>query len=132
MLFRETIFITGFPGFIASRLIERLAESQTQFYILVQPQFVEAAMQEIAEIADFTRTRLDSFVIVEGDITQPNLGISGRDLETIQFETTGVYHLAALYDLAVPKDPAFQVNLRGTKNVNDFVRQMKNLRRYNY
>ena len=106
MLFRESIFITGFPGFIAGRLVERLAGSQTQFYLLVQPQFVEFAMQEIEEIADFTDTPLDSFVIVEGDVTQPKLGISDADLETIQYEVTDVFHLAAAYDLAVSKDAA--------------------------
>jgi thioester reductase-like protein len=132
MFYRETVFITGFPGFIASRLIERMSDGQTQFYILVQPQFVDIAMQEIEEIADFTKSRLDSFVLVEGDITEPNLGISGKDLETIQFETNSVYHLAAAYDLAISKDLAFSVNLQGTKNVNDFIRPMKNLRRYNY
>lgn len=132
MLFRESIFITGFPGFIAGRLVERLASSQTQFYLLVQPQFVDIAMEEIAQIADFTDTQLENFVIVEGDITQPKLGIPDSDLETIQFETTDVYHLAAAYDLAVSKDAAFNVNLQGTKNVNDLVCTLKDLRRYNY
>ena len=132
MLFRETFFITGFPGFIAGRLVERLAGSQTQFYLLVQPQFVKAAIEEVEEIADFTNTVLDNFVIVEGDITLPNLGISNADLETIQYEATDVFHLAAAYDLAVPKDLAFKVNLQGTRNVNDLVRSVRNLRRYNY
>lgn len=132
MLFRETIFLTGFPGFIAGRLVERLAGSQTQFYLLVQPQFVEIAMQEIEEIADFTQTPLDNFVLVAGDVMQSNLGISDADLETIQYETTDVFHLAAAYDLAISKDIAFNVNLQGTKNVNDLVCSLKNLRRYNY
>lgn len=132
MLYRETIFLTGFPGFIAGRLVERLAQTETQFFLLVQPQFIEKAMAEIEEIAAATNTPLESFVIVEGDITQPNLGISNADLETIQFETTDVFHLAAAYDLAVPKEIAFNVNLEGTKNVNDLVRSIRNLRRYNY
>ena len=132
MLYRESIFITGFPGFIASRLVERLAASQTQFFLLVQPQFIEKAMHELEEIADFTNTHLENFVIVEGDVTQPKLGISDADLETILYETTDVFHLAAAYDLAVPKDTAFSVNLQGTKNVNDVVCSLKNLRRYNY
>lgn len=132
MLYKESIFITGFPGFIAGRLVERLAGSQTQFYLLVQPHLVETAMFEIEEISDFTQTPLDNFVIVEGDITQPKLGISDSDLETIQYETTDVFHLAAAYDLAVSKDAAFTINLQGTKNVNDLVCSLKNLRRYNY
>ena len=132
MFYRETIFITGFPGFIASRLVEILVGSETQFYILVQPSLLEKAMQEIEEIADFTSTPLDNFVLVEGDITQPDLGISDADLEVIRYETTDVYHLAALYDLAVSKEEAINVNLQGTRNVNDLVRSLKNLRRYNY
>lgn len=132
MLYRESIFITGFPGFIAGRLVEQLAKPETQFFLLVQPQFVQKAMEEVEEIADFTNTPLESFVIVEGDITQPKLGISDEDLETIQYETTDVFHLAAAYDLGVSKDLAFKVNLEGTKNVNDFVCSLKNLRRYSY
>lgn len=132
MLYRESIFLTGFPGFIAGRLVERLAKPETQFFLLVQPQFIEKAMDEVEEIAELTNTPLESFVIVEGDITEPNLGISDADLETIQFETTDVFHLAAAYDLAVAKDVAFSVNLEGTKNVNDLVRSIRNLRRYNY
>lgn len=132
MLFRESIFVTGFPGFIASRLIERLAHPETQFFLLVQPHLVDAAMREIEDIADATNTPLESFVIVEGDITLPNLGIPDADLETIQFETTDVFHLAAGYDLSIPKETAFSVNLQGTSNVNDLVRSIKNLHRYNY
>jgi thioester reductase-like protein len=132
MLFRETYFITGFPGFIAERLIERLASSETQFFLLVQPHLVERAMKEIEEISVSTAVPLENFVIVEGDITQPQLGIPNADLETIQFETTDVFHLAAAYDLDVEKDLAFRVNLQGTKNVNDLVLSIKELKRYNY
>ena len=132
MLYRRSIFLTGFPGFIAGRLLEELAEPETQFFLLVQPQFVERAMEEVEDIAEMSGTPLESFVIVEGDITEPQLGISTGDLETIQFETTDVFHLAAAYDLVVPKDVAFRVNLEGTKNVNDLVCSIKNLRRYNY
>jgi len=90
MLYRESIFITGFPGFIAGRLVERLAGSQTQFFLLVQPHLVETAIQDVEEIAEYTKTPLDNFVIVEGDVTQPKLGIADADLETIKFETTDV------------------------------------------
>lgn len=132
MLYRESIFITGFPGFIAGRLLERLVKSETQFFILVQRHLIQKAMDDIEFIAEMTQTPLECFVIVEGDITLPNLGISDADLETIQYETTDVFHMAAAYDLGVSKDVAFNVNLQGTKNVNDFVCSLKNLRRYNY
>ncbi len=132
MLYRESCFITGFPGFIAGRLVEKLIAPERQFFLLVQPQFVDRAVEEIEEIAERTGTPLDSFVLFEGDISLPDLGIPQSDLETIQYETTDVFHLAAAYDLGVSKDIAFNVNLQGTKNVNDVVCTIKNLRRYNY
>lgn len=132
MLFRESIFVTGFPGFIASRLVERLASTETQFFLLVQPHFVERAMDEIESISEVTDTPLENYVIVEGDITQPRLGIEPDDFETIRYETTDIFHLAAAYDLAVAKDVAFSVNLEGTKNVNEFARTVTDLKRYNY
>ncbi len=132
MLFRESIFVTGFPGFIASRLVEKLAGPETQFFLLVQPQFVEKAMAEVEDIAEATGTPLECFVLVEGDITLPKLGVPDADLETMQHEVTDVFHLAAVYDLAVDKDLAFRVNFEGTKNVNDFVQTIRPLRRYNY
>lgn len=132
MLFRESFFITGFPGFIAGRLVEQLIGPERQMYLLVEPRFVERAMDEIDQISQATATPLDNFVIVEGDITHPKLGISDADLEVIQYETTDIFHLAAAYDLSVAKDIAFNVNLLGTRHINDLASSVKDLRRYNY
>jgi len=124
--------LTGFPGFIAGRLVERLAGRETQFFLLVQKSFIEKAMNDLAAITRLTDAPLENFALVEGDITQENLGLSGDDLRIIFEETTDVYHLAAVYDLAVEKDLAFSVNVEGTKNVNELVKNVKKLRRYNY
>lgn len=132
MPFNETIFLTGFPGFIAERLVERLSRPDTQFFLLVQPQFVEKATEAVERIAKKTETPLENFALIEGDISQPNLGISDDDLGTIREETTDVFHLAAAYDLAVDREMATRVNLEGTKNVNELCRSLPNLHRYNY
>lgn len=130
--FNETIFLTGFPGFIAARLVERLAKKDTQFYLLVQKTFVEKAISNVERIAKITDSPLENFAIVEGDITLENLGMNSGDLETVCAETTEVYHLAAIYDLAVKREVAYRVNVEGTKNVNEFVKMLPKLRRYNY
>ena len=129
---KETVFLTGFPGFIAERLVERLATEETRFYLLVQKDFREKAAQDIGRISEKTDLPRANFVLIEGDITEENLGISAENVEKIRNETTSVYHLAAVYDLAVEKNLAFSVNVEGTKNVNDFVKTIVNLRRYNY
>ena len=132
MEFEETIFLTGFPGFIAERLVERLARPTTQFFLLVQPQFLSKATAAVERIAEKTTTPLENFALVEGDVTRPDLGISELDLETIRAETTDVFHLAAAYDLAIDNETATRVNLEGTRNINDICRTAPNLRRYNY
>lgn len=132
MEINKTIFVTGFPGFIAERLVTRLAKKDVQFFVLVQQQFVEKAIAAIEQIVEKTDAELENFALIEGDITKENLGIADEDLETIRGETTDIFHLAAVYDLAVAKDLATRVNLEGTKNVNDFARSIENLNRYNY
>jgi len=132
MLKEETIFITGFPGFIAARLVRRLAADGARFLLLVQPAFVARAREEVTNIARATNVPEEQFRIMEGDITQSSLGLSAADSEIARQETTTVFHLAAIYDLAVARDLAMRVNLEGTRNVNSFVRLIRYLRRYHY
>ncbi len=132
MGFSRTIFLTGFPGFIAERLVARLARADVQFFLLVQPQFVEKSMNAVSEIAVRTGVSEENFALIEGDITAADLGMPAEDLEIVRETTTDVFHLAAMYDLAVAKDAAYKVNFEGTKNVNDMVGSLPHLARYNY
>lgn len=132
MNFSETIFLTGFPGFIAERLVKRLASRETKFFLLAQTQFVAKATRVAVEIAAKTGAPRENFEIIEGDITEENLGINEENLQTVRRTATDIYHLAAIYDLAVEKEIARRVNVEGTKNVNEFVKSLPGLRRYNY
>lgn len=129
---QETVFLTGFPGFIASRLLRRLAKNDWRFLLLVQPAFAERAQHELVGIAQETGRSSSDFVLLSGDITEPNLGLSPADLETVRDESTIVFHLAAIYDLAVARDLAFRVNVHGTRNVNGFALKLPQLRHYHY
>ena len=128
----EMIFVTGFPGFIAERLVKRLAKLNARFILLVQPAFLERANADIARIGADTGLGVEGLSIVEGDITEPNLGMSAANLDRAKQETTTLFHLAAIYDLAVPRDVAMRVNVDGTRNVNQFARTLSHLRRYHY
>jgi thioester reductase-like protein len=132
MTLNETIFLTGFPGFIAGRLVQRLAADGARFILLVQPAFMERAREEAARISSETGARPDCFRLVEGDITKPGLGLSPQETERARRETTVLFHLAAIYDLAVERGPAFGVNVEGTRNVNQFALTLPGLRRYHY
>jgi len=132
MAFEETVFLTGFPGFIAGRLVRRLASEGARFILLVQPALLARARDEVAEIAAETEAPIANFSLVEGDITEPDLGLPKDELGRARAETRTLFHLAAAYDLAVEREVAQRVNVEGTKNVNDFVKSIVNLRRYHY
>ena len=129
---RETFFITGFPGFIANRLLERLARKECDFILLVQPSLLGRAREEIARIAQLVGKNAAEFKFVEGDISEPRLALSAADLELVQRETTRVFHLAAVYDLAVPEDLAMRVNAGGTRNVVELARTLPHLRQFHH
>src|ERR1041385_3087461 len=129
---RETLFITGFPGFIANRLLERLARKDCDFILLVQPALVSHALTELERITELTGRNRGDFQIVEGDIRQPRLALGDVEVELVQRETTRVFHLAAVYDLAVPQDLAMRVNAGGTRNVVELARAFPNLRQFHH
>jgi len=132
MLSDQTIFLTGFPGFIAGRLVKRLATEGARFLLLVQPTFIARARQDTERIATEAGVSPANFHIVEGDITRADLGLSSAELETARREATMLFHLAALYNLAVPRDIAMRVNVEGTRNVNRLALTLRSLNRYNY
>jgi len=132
MAFDETIFVTGFPGFIAGRLVERLAGEGARFILLVQSSLAARAQRDVATIVAKTGADAGNFSIVEGDITQPNLGLSQEELGRARSETDTLFHLAAIYDLAVERELAQRVNVQGTEHVNQFAKSIPNLKRYHY
>lgn len=128
----ETVFLTGFPGFIAGRLVRRLAQEGPRFLLLVQPALVSRAQEELEQIARSAERPGKDFRILEGDISRKDLGLTSRSLEVARAEATVIFHLAAAYDLAVARELALSVNLEGTRNVNQFARSLPNLRHYHY
>lgn len=127
-----TVFLTGFPGFIASRLLRRLASEGGRYFLLVQPDFVARANGELKAIAEETGKTLSDFVIIEGDITRPDLGMSPPDLEMTRAETAIIFSLAAVYDLGVEREVGMNVNVRGTRHMNQFAHSLPHLKHYHY
>lgn len=127
-------FVTGFPGFIATRLVRSMSQSlpEERFELLVHPSQMSKARHAIEELESSSHAGASRFIVVEGDITVPGLGLEDRDGQRLRAEVTRVFHLAAIYDLAVGKEIAEKVNVQGTQNVTDWVRTLAGLKRYVY
>lgn len=126
-------FFTGFPGFLATQIIHFLAKNDatSSFTMLVHPSQLQKAQQEAQSLRAAYRGA-ERFTVLPGDITQPNLGLSEATCKALQGKLHFVFHLAAIYDLAVPKDLAYQVNVIGTKRVLEWVETLPHLRRFVY
>lgn len=128
--------MTGYPGFLASNLIRQLIHDHQQdiehIYLLVLPSQESKANEEIKGFSNKNFIPENLFSIVLGDITKPGLAIFEDISQSLQESVTHVFHLAAIYDLAVPKDIAYDVNVNGTKNVNNWVKTLNKLSRYIY
>lgn len=133
---KHTYFFTGFPGFLASSLIKQLIIDHQQkidyIYLLTLPHLKEQAETKVNTLVQNTYLSKDLFTIVEGDITKKDLSIGHKLKKSLEKTVTHVFHLAAIYDLAVPKEIARQVNVDGTRHVNQWVKSLTNLERYIY
>lgn len=131
---QRNVLLTGFPGFISKQLIRRLVsvDGQARFTLLIQEHLRDAAEAAVAELDRELSGFARRSELVAGDITRPKLGIDDVSFARICSETTHVWHLAAIYDLAVPEAVAYRVNVIGTANVLDFCSECKNLARLDY
>jgi thioester reductase-like protein len=120
--------ITGFPGFIGLRLVRSLlaADPETRVVALVEARMLGAAERAAAEI-DPERIEL-----LTGDIAVRGLGLDADDWARLANEVTHVFHLAAIYDLAVPLELAQRVNVDGTGNVLELCLAAQRLERLMY
>ena len=128
------IFLTGFPGFIAKRLVARLLrkDPEASFVFLAEARLQRAAEQALREMQERHPALGSRAKIVTGDITKPLLGLTQDTYNILAAGTTHVWHLAAIYDLAVPMALAYRVNVVGTANVLDFCGACRNLKRLDY
>jgi thioester reductase-like protein len=123
------VLLTGFPGFLGSALLPRILDRRpdARAICVVQERHLGAAQDRLAALAAEHPHLVDRVDLVVGDITRPGLGIGERPAGI-----TEVFHLAAVYDLAVAEEFARKVNVDGTANVIAFCKELPDFRRLQY
>ncbi len=121
---QRSIFFTGFPGFIGTRIVKKLVEIDED--IRIKTLVLKNVQKRSAKIIKNWHLE-DKIELLAGDISKPNLGLKEEDYLRITNETTDVFHLAAIYDMEVPKEVAWKVNVKGTLNMLNFAKKCPNL-----
>jgi NAD(P)-dependent dehydrogenase (short-subunit alcohol dehydrogenase family) len=103
-------FVTGATGFIGRQLLPLLLRREGGIALLVRPGSMRR-FEALRERLDPGGTRLRA---VAGDISQPGLGVSDADRESLR--GAQVFHLAAIYDLTAGDEESDRANVEGTRN----------------
>jgi nucleoside-diphosphate-sugar epimerase len=122
--------VTGYPGFIGKRLVRRLAADagarDEKLVLLVLPKYAAQAHTDLAALPAANAE------VIEGDVEQMHLGLSGAEFKALAAAVTDVWHLAAISWLGT--DPRYmrRVNVEGTRNVVELAHAARRLERLNH
>ena len=125
-----TLLMTGFPGFLGSALLGRLLARRpgARAVCLVQERHLSAAGRRLAEIEVAEPHVAGRVRLVVGDLTAAGLGLTAADDGMLE-DVTEIWHLAAVYDLAVGEELAHRVNVEGTDRVLELCHRLPRLPR---
>jgi nucleoside-diphosphate-sugar epimerase len=121
----RNILVTGATGFLGSHLTARLLQDGCRVTALARGsksasarRRVETVMQEVGVV------NFNSLEVIEGDISLPELGLSESAKQRILSTTDEVWHCAASLSFQQEdRDEIFRMNVAGTGNVLDLVKQ---------
>jgi thioester reductase-like protein len=123
------VFFTGFPGFIGRKLVSRILADDPEVRVAA---LVEEKMADDARKCAEQYDASDRIDVITGDIGERRLGLPDETYDRLVGEITSAYHLAAIYNLAVPLEIAQRVNVDGTGNVLELCTRADKLGRLNY
>ncbi|MCH2200381.1 MAG: SDR family oxidoreductase [Fuerstiella sp.] len=114
------ILLTGATGLLGRYMIRDLVLQGHSLAVLVRPGRTASATERIEEVMKHwepTAGRLPTPKVLEGNITQPNLGLCEDDLKWASRNCSAIIHSAASLKFQPAGDEPWNSNLNGTRNV---------------
>lgn len=139
----KNVLLIGFTGFIGKVWLAKVLQEIPDIgkvYLLIRRQRSVTAKRRFEKIAsespvfdklheihgdDFGKLLAEKIEIVEGDISQPNLGMTPDDCARLQSQLDLVINSSGLTDFNPDLRQALSINVDGTLHLLDFIRQCK-------
>lgn len=133
----RSVLITGATGFIGKMVIEKLIRTcigLRTIFVLIKPKWnkqPEERLDELLTAPLFDTVRgdglLDRVVLIEGDVTKPDFGMSFENLSRVINEVSVVIHSAATVKFDEPLKQSVAINIGGVKNMIDLCHKLPQL-----
>jgi len=126
---RKHAFVTGATGFVGSHLTCRLLKDGYRVTVLARGSRTAPALDRILDVLGLVleskaqlNGQLERLTVLEGDISQANLGIASDVLSHTVDSIDETWHCAASLSFAEEeRDEIFRMNVEGARNVVDVV-----------
>ncbi|RAH43569.1 non-ribosomal peptide synthetase [Aspergillus brunneoviolaceus CBS 621.78] len=125
------LFLTGVTGFVGAHFLSRLLKMPEvqEVVCLARAKSGQTPRQRVEntlrryEFHERVADQLDKLTVLEGDITQKDLGLSGGDYTQLADRTSAIFHIAAKVNYCEPYSAHFEPNVLGTKNLLELAAQ---------
>ncbi len=126
----RSVLVTGFPIYVARRLVGELISGGDRVWLLSRGKFLEQATAFAKDVNSRWGAESGGRVtILEGDILDVDLGLSGAQVRELHAEVDEVHHIAAIRYLGARTRKMRLVNVEGLRETLEFCLGMRNLKR---
>ena len=127
----ESTLVTGATGFLGTAVVPRLLKTKPgKVYAIVRassPENLEGRKKRYLRRCP----EKDRVVFLNGDLTQPRLGLSDADLELVRSEVGNLLHMAASTRFDLTREQAKKINIDGGREITNLAWDLQNRGRLN-
>ncbi|RWS15215.1 hypothetical protein B4U79_10163 [Dinothrombium tinctorium] len=134
----KNLLITGVTGACGQVFLEKLLRVFTNIgtiFVLIRPKFNLTPQQRFERLLksnlfkfhEYEESQLKKVKILEGDVTENELGLSASDAQLLRESVNFVFHIAASISFAASFSSNFKSNAIGTENLMLFAKTIKKI-----
>ena len=120
----KTVFITGVTGLVGSYLLKLILADGHKVFALAREKDNKTARERVLGILSFwdkdvAAEKSHNLTVLDGDITDRNLGLDKQTINLLIDEVEEIFHSAAVTQYNWPLDKIRKVNVEGTEHILD-------------